>query len=242
MQSVKLFPRHVFKMSLFATLLSVSNQHAIAASHVAATDVLPAKAVEATEQAVTTAKEELQNILQSVMYFSADFEQEINDFSGQKVGEGTGAFSLLKPNYMHWETKTPDESVIIADGESVWLYDPFIEQASVYNLTASIANTPILLLTTHDKQLWDKFTVTKVNELMYNIVSDDINSQIKTLNLVFIHKKNAQPQKQLSSFSMEDASGQVSTINLSNVDYANKPEDELFKFTLPEGAYLDDQR
>lgn len=226
-----------------ASQQALASQESVVQTNLADSGSVSSAAIVATSKPVSSApKIELQKILNEVIFFNADFSQEIKDLTGQVIGTGTGTFSVLKPNYMYWLTKTPDESTIIADSESVWLYDPFIEQASVYDLSASIANTPILLLTTNDKPLWDKFTVTKVSELTYNIVAIDTNSQIKTLNLVFSQHDALRPQKQLASFSMEDASGQISTINLSNVDYANRPSDELFKFMLPEGTYLDDQR
>ena len=245
--SRSIFPKtnKVGKAVLFSALSYFSCQQALAAGAPQPSEL--ANSVASTQMntsgsVVSVPKAELQTILNKVTFFNADFNQEIKDYNGQLIGTGSGTFSVLKPNYLYWLTKMPDESVIVADGDAVWLYDPFIEQASVYKLTASIANTPILLLTTSDKQLWDKFTVNKVSDLTYNISANDSNSQIKTLNLVFSQNKNLQPQKQLASFSMEDATGQISTISLSNVDYMNRPADELFQFTLPDGAYLDDQR
>ncbi|EDM66590.1 hypothetical protein PE36_04133, partial [Moritella sp. PE36] len=29
---------------------------------------------------------------------------------------------------------SPDEQLIVSDGESIWLYNPFVEQVSIYSL------------------------------------------------------------------------------------------------------------
>lgn len=196
----------------------------------------------ADPQALNVYKKELQGILNQVSFFSADFTQEIKDSFDEVIGVGTGKFSLLKPNYLYWFTEAPDQSLIVSDGDFVWLYDPFIEQATVYQLQASIANTPILLLTSNDPLLWDKFQVTQPKPLTYEITALDANSQIKSLELVFSDNPTQMPQKQLMHFVMEDATGQKSKITLTKLNYMNKPSEDLFKFNLPEGAYLDDQR
>ena len=102
----------------------------------------------------------------------------------QLLQQGTGKLAISKPNLVNWQTITPDETFIISDGETLWFYDPFIEQATAYNLAKSIHNTPILLLTSNDETLWQQYSVHKSDE-NFVITPLDQNSQIKSLTVTF---------------------------------------------------------
>ena len=47
---------------------------------------------------------------------------------------------------------------------------------------------------------------------------------------------------QLSEFSFQDATGQISQISLSKFNSKTEPADTLFNFSLPEGVRLEDKR
>jgi len=185
------------------------------------------------------AKQQLMQLLEKLAFFSASFTQQVHDEEGNTLQQASGSLVVSKPNLVRWNTEQPDESLIVSDGQTLWLFDPFIEQATAYKVDASIANTPILLLTSDDKKLWDKFTVSQINTKNYLIHAKDSNSRVKTLELNF-NQIGKLPE--LASFTLLDSTGQLSIINLSDVDIKNKPKMSIFQFVLPEGIELDDQR
>ncbi len=182
-------------------------------------------------------KSELMAKLAKIDFFSADFTQRIFDEAGNELQQGSGSLSVSKPNLVHWQTLMPDESLIVSDGENLWFYDPFVEQVSVYTLESAIANTPILLITSNNEQLWQDYTVSQLTNNRYLVTANNENSRVKSLELSFTG--NAQ-KVELSAFNILDATGQLSVISLE--DKNTKPESSLFQFTVPEGVYLDDQR
>lgn len=182
-------------------------------------------------------KNQLIDKLVKISFFSAKFTQQVVDEQGQVLQNGSGEISVSKPNLVHWQTLLPDETLLVSDGEVLWAYDPFIEQVIAYTLNNVIANTPILLLTSNDASLWDNFTVSKVNNETFIVLAKDANSQVKKLELSFDKETS-----ELTRFTILDATGQLSIISLKDVDYINVPDSTLFKFTLPNGVYLDDQR
>lgn len=189
-------------------------------------------------------KTELMAILSNINYFSAKFTQKIFDESGEELQQGSGQLSVSKPNLVNWETKSPSESLIISDGESLWFYDPFVEQVSVYSLENAIANTPILLITNNDAKLWQDYKVSKLTDSRYLIEGINENARVKSLELTF---DSSETNIKLAGFSILDATGQLSVIYLSEQSLQdssanNDTQSELFKFTVPEGVYLDDQR
>jgi len=201
-------------------------------------------------------KEILMARLANLNFFSANFTQEVVSETGDLLEQSSGKLAISKPNLANWHTQEPDELAIVSDGRDVWFYNPWIEQVSVYSLSAAIARTPILLLTSRDESLWQQYTVTKekivqegveqkkVNQQgeRFVISAKDPNSQIKSLTLVFSAKGKEVEANQLSQFSFLDATGQISHIKLSNFDDQTVPNSSLFNFALPEGVQIDDQR
>jgi len=189
------------------------------------------------------AKSTLMAKLANLDHFSANFNQEVLSESGELLEQSSGKLAISKPNLANWHTIKPDELAIVSDGQDVWFYDPWIEQVSVYSLSAAIAKTPILLLTNKDETLWQQYRVTKgsvtKNIESFVISAKDINSQIKSLTLIFDTSKE---NGHLKQFSFLDATGQLSHIKLNNFDDQNSPETSLFKFVVPEGVQVDDQR
>ena len=186
------------------------------------------------------AKKSLMAKLQNIHHFSANFSQQVFDNDNKIIQQGSGTIVVSKPNKVHWQTLEPEESLIVSDGTTLWLYDPFIEQASAFSLAKSVVNTPILLLTNESAEVWNKYQVNyqdsnSQNQDVYEIQSIDEQSQVKSLVVSFQGEK-------IESLLIHDATGQKSEITLTDNNYQAVPSSELFNFSVPEGVYLDDQR
>jgi outer membrane lipoprotein carrier protein len=189
------------------------------------------------EKKADDSKRELMAILAKIEFFSAEFNQQIFDEAGNKLQQGSGLLAVSKPNLVNWQTIMPDESLIVSDGKDLWFYDPFVEQVSVYTLESAIANTPILLITSNDEQLWQDYSVKQLTDNRYLINANNENARVKSLELNFVEKLN---HLELAAFNILDATGQLSVITLTHQDKA--PKASLFTFSVSEGVYLDDQR
>ena len=227
--------------SILLPVLSLSHSMAYAAQTPVNTDNATAALLSPSNEA----KEHLMTKLGKLAFFSADFSQKILDSQGELLQQGSGTLAISKPNLVNWKTITPDETLIISDGNTLWFYDPFIEQASAYSLAKSIHNTPILLLTSDEPQLWQQYNVIEQNDvaasgLRFVVMPKDESSQIKKLTLTFSETDNNAVQ--LSEFSFQDATGQISQISLSKFNSKTEPAATLFSFSLPEGVRLEDKR
>jgi outer membrane lipoprotein carrier protein len=197
------------------------------------------KANDANEMKHAKIKTQLINKLQTLKFFSANFQQNILDGTGTLLQQAEGTLAINKPNLVNWHTTEPDETLIVSNGKSLWFYDPFIEQVTIYSVEKSMVNTPILLLSSVDKKLWDNYQVTSTNDENYVIHALDDNSQVKSLSLTF----SANTAKtELLSFSILDATGQLSVMTLSKVDYDKQPSPALFEFIVPEGVSINAQQ
>ena len=196
---------------------------------------------------VNSAKKQLMTRLAKLSFFSANFIQKTLNEQGELLQQGTGKLAISKPNLVNWQTITPDETLIVSDGNTLWVYDPFIEQASAYSLAKSIHNTPILLLTSDEPQLWQQYQVAQ-DGLVFMVTPINKNSQIKQLTLRFSDSDqstsdtDSMANVQLSEFSFKDATGQIIQFNLRDFNNTVKPDAALFTFTLPDNVRLEDER
>jgi len=249
-------------VNAFITLaLSTSSVHLFAqANNFSATEFAQKNPTSVVINTNSASKSLLMAKLSHLDFFTANFSQQVLSESGEVIEESTGKLAISKPNLANWQVLTPDELSIVSDGSSVWFYNPWIEQVSVYALSAAIARTPILLLTSKDETLWQQYHVEQINTLDQNattkpdehnesqngqqtfvISAVDHNSQIKSLTLVFKAEQENE-EGQLSEFSFLDATGQLSRIRLSEFNDQQTPAPALFHFEVPQDTQIDDQR
>jgi len=197
----------------------------------------PSVSVQESSSNISDAKTTLMEKLGTIKYFSADFTQQVLDADGNELKNASGTLAVKKPNLVYWNTAEPDESLIVSDGETLWFLDPFVEQVSAFLIDKALMNTPILLLTSSDPELWHHYSVSSMHENNFLIHANDTNSQVRTLELRFKDNIN-----ELDSFTILDATGQLSTFKLSKLEQNISPDSALFNFIIPEGIELDDQR
>ncbi len=95
----------------------------------------------------TSGIEQLRTFLDDLRTLRADFQQVTyvqNDDAGQTAA---GVFYLERPDHFRWNYTHPGQQEIVADGLSVWYYEPDLEQVSVQFQALALKGTPARLLT-----------------------------------------------------------------------------------------------
>ena len=177
---------------------------------------------------------ELQNRLNKVSVLSADFAQTVMSANGSNVQQGNGKLRIKRPNLFRMDTKSPQETQIIADGKTLWFYDPFVEQVTANWVKDAVNNTPLVLLTSNDKSHWAQYTVEQKDD-RFVLKPKAKNSNIKQFDI------RIDPNGVLKGFSTIEKDGQSNQYILRNITNQNL-DGNLFKFTVPKGIELDDQR
>lgn len=177
---------------------------------------------------------ELQNRLNKVSVLSADFAQTVMSANGSNVQQGNGKLRIKRPNLFRMDTKSPQETQIIADGKTLWFYDPFVEQVTANWVKDAVNNTPFVLLTSNDKSHWAQYTVEQKDD-RFVLKPKVKNSNIKQFDI------RIDPNGVLKGFSTIEKDGQSNQYILRNITNQNL-DGSLFKFTVPKGIELDDQR
>lgn len=101
----------------------------------------------ASAGAAESARARLEAFSRALHSISGRFEQSVTDANGQRGDESRGTLALQAPRQMRWQTTTPFEQTIVADGAHVWVYEPDLQQVSVRNQSSAEAHSPLVVLT-----------------------------------------------------------------------------------------------
>lgn len=184
--------------------------------------------------AFANAQQTLQERLDKVASYSAQFTQRVINTQGQLLQNGKGTFMVKRPALFRLDTTSPEESQLISDGKTLWYYNPFVQQVTAKNLAQSVENTPFVLLTDNNSKNWKEYNVTQVSNT-FKLTPKSANSALKYFT-IYIDKNGL-----IRNFSSTDKDGQVNAYNLTNL--STKPlANKLFEFKVPAGVELDDQR
>ena len=182
------------------------------------------------------ARDALKQQLAGMQQYRADFSQEVVDNEGNLVHEAEGSLVMVRPDKLRWQTVAPDETLLIADGQSVWNIDSFVEQVTIMDQQNAVSDNPIILLTTQSEDVWDDFAIEYQDDKQsYQISPLEAGGQVLSLTLYF-------NDNTLTSLAMKDAQLQTSTLEFSNVDTHFTPDASLFVLDVPDSYIIDDQR
>ena len=183
----------------------------------------------------TTDVELLKQKLAKFDVINAEFSQHVTSAEGKILNDSWGHLAVSRPGKFRWEVVTPEEELIVSDGQTMWLYSPFIEQVTLINLTDAIEGTPFILLSGANEAQWSNYQVNKAGNQF--TVSDKMDqSQDSTFIFEFNNKGN------VSKFVVLEKLGQRSEFTLSHRAAKSSLDENYFTFEIPDGVEVDDQR
>lgn len=185
-------------------------------------------------QVLADASEDLQERLNKVNSFQASFSQKVTSPEGDLIQEGVGDLWLERPNLFNWNMTSPDESVLVSDGKNLWFYNPFVEQVTVTNLADATQDTPFLLITRNDPKDWKQYSIIQQGNT-FDLKPKQTNGTLKRFSIT------VSPQGTIEQFSAVEQDGQTSAYQLKE-QKNGRVDASKFKFTVPKGVTLDDQR
>jgi len=94
-----------------------------------------------------SAREQLAAFTRNLSGLDGRFNQQVLDETGHLREESSGRVALSVPRLLRWEYLSPYPQLIVADGTSVWVYDPDLEQASRRAQGDEAQDSPLIILT-----------------------------------------------------------------------------------------------
>ncbi|MBS0969749.1 outer membrane lipoprotein chaperone LolA [Chimaeribacter arupi] len=180
------------------------------------------------------ASSDLKSRLGKVNSFHASFTQKVTADDGSDVQQGEGELWVKRPNLFNWHMTSPDESVLVSDGETLWFYNPFVEQVTATWLKNATGNTPFMLITRNSSSDWANYDVKQQGD-NFELTPKSANGNLKQFAITVTNDGT------IKSFTAVEQDGQRSAYNLKT-QQNGAVDAGKFKFTPPKGVTLDDQR
>ncbi|GKX62520.1 outer-membrane lipoprotein carrier protein [Pragia fontium] len=180
------------------------------------------------------ARSDLQNRLNKVNSFHASFSQSVKDAGGAAIQQGEGELWVKRPNLFRWHMASPDESILVSDGKTLWFFNPFVEQATVTWLDSVTGDTPFMLITRNSATDWSKYNVQQQGD-EFQLTPKAIKGNLKAFSI------NVTPDGIIKGFVAVEQDGQRSSYALKG-QQTGSVDAAQFTFTPPKGVTIDDQR
>lgn len=169
----------------------------------------------------------------------AEVEQLILSQDGREIQALQGEIAMQKPDRLYWHVSEPYEELMISDGESVWYYEPDLEQVSIQDYPDDIESNPILLLN------GDLQALAEIYEVSMGFVDEEIKQYI----LLPLLPSSAYERfsltfsgSDLMQMQFESSVGQLTSFSFSNIINNQALDSGLFDFAIPAGIEIIDSR
>ena len=187
----------------------------------------------------------LATFLKSTQSGRADFTQVVT--SPLKPGQttarkktSTGQFSFIRPTRFRFDYLKPFPQVIVADGQTLWLYDTDLEQVTARKQAHTLGSTPAALVATASdlSALQKEFTLeaqADADGLQWVLASP--KNRESTLQSVRLGLRTEGAQVSLAKLEIDDAMGQHSVLSFEHfeINPANLGAAQ-FNFVTPKGV------
>lgn len=92
------------------------------------------------------ARDELNAFTKGLKGLDGRFTQQVFDAKGRLKEKSTGRIALAAPRLFRWEYAAPYPQLVIADGTTVWIYEPDLKQVTKRPQGAEERNSPLAAL------------------------------------------------------------------------------------------------
>jgi outer membrane lipoprotein carrier protein len=93
------------------------------------------------------ARDQLNSFTRGLKTLDGQFSQQVFDSRGKLKESSSGRVSLSAPKLFRWEYAKPYPQQIVADGKTVWIYEPDLQQVTKRPQGAEERSSPLAALT-----------------------------------------------------------------------------------------------
>jgi outer membrane lipoprotein carrier protein len=144
----------------------------------------------------------------------------------------SGDFVFARPGRFRWSYTKPYEQLLVADGEKLSIYDKDLNQVTVRKLGDALGSTPAAILfgsSDLDQSFELKDAGVRDGVAWLDATPKGKDSQFQKVSIGF---RNGE----LAAMELQDALGQTTMLEFSNVERNPKIDASTFAFTPPKGA------
>ena len=148
-----------------------------------------------------------------------------------------GEVVFEKPGRMRWAYREPEPSLVVSDGQVLWLHDMLAETATRLVVTDGYLSGAALQFLLGDGKILESFDVRAITcgpeQVQLDLIPRE-EASYERLGLV------ASPDGDITETSVVDLFGNRTTIRFSEMTVNQSPGPETFRFEPPEGVEVID--
>lgn len=197
-------------------------------------------------QAQAAGMESLETFLRTVGSARADFTQVVTsparDGQAARTKTSTGSFEFQRPGRFRFIYRKPFDQTIVADGQTLWLFDADLNQVTARKQAQVLGSTPAALIASAQdlRALQAEFTIESApaRDGLEWVVATPKNrdGQLQSVQVGF--KAGSDKAVNLAALEILDNFGQRSSLRFSRVEINPTLAADTFVFKPPPGADL----
>jgi outer membrane lipoprotein carrier protein len=194
----------------------------------------------AAQTALADGLESLENFVKTVKTGRAEFTQVVTSppKEGQAVRSktSTGTFEFQRPSKFRFIYKKPFEQSIVADGQTLWLYDADLNQVTARKQSQVLGSTPAALIASAPdlRALQADFDLQPAADkdgMQWVVATPKTkDGQLQSVRIGF------RAGNELGALEIADSFGQKSVMSFAKVEVNPSIAGESFQFKPPVGA------
>jgi outer membrane lipoprotein carrier protein len=186
------------------------------------------------------ALQQLVTVLQATASLSAEVDQLLLDQEGREVQETRALLSMQRPSSFRWEVTQPYSELMVTDGDTIWRYEPDLEQVTIQNFDEELDRTPVMLLNGTASTIAAAYEVSAASlaegrQTLFTLLPKQASALFERISLSF-------EGPTLLEMHFEDSLGQRTTLLFSKVQRNPVLEPGQFRFEPPAGIDVVDGR
>jgi outer membrane lipoprotein carrier protein len=191
--------------------------------------------------------ESLEVFVRTVSSGRADFTQVVTtpakEGATPRSKTSSGTFEFARPNRFKFVYRKPFEQSIVADGQTLWLFDVDLNQVTARPQAQVLGSTPAAVIAAAPdlKALQANFNLTAAPDkdgLQWVVATPkDKDGQLQSIRVGFrVNEKANDKTTELAVLEIQDSFGQRSVLTFGKVEVNPKLAAETFVFKPPKGA------
>lgn len=148
--------------------------------------------------------------------------------------ETRGEVVFAKPGRMRWSYETPEPSLVVSDGKTVWIHDPAAKEAQELPLGPEFLSGAAIQFLLGDGRLADEFEIDARgcgSPVVQLLLAPRRDSSYERLELAVDAKSG-----EIRATVVVDVLGNRTEVELADVRVDTRPDASLFRFEPPEGT------
>ena len=179
------------------------------------------------------ARAQLDTFTQGLKTLEGGFTQTVYDQKGRVKESSSGKVSMSAPNLFRWQYVKPYQQLIVADGKTVWIYEPDLQQVSKRPQGVEEQSSPLAALVDRSKL-----------DGQFNVAESGQGSGLEWLTLTPKSKAGASfdnarlgfGQRGLAKIVITDGLGQRTEMNFGTWKRNGRVPASSFRFSPPKGV------